>query len=38
MDASLHRLIVDATGASDERDVAYAFVRREYALKVFLRI
>ena len=31
MDSSARRLVVDVTGASDERDVAYAFARREYA-------
>ena len=25
-------LVVDVTGASDERDVAYAFARREYTV------
>ena len=27
-------LVVDVTGASDERDVAYAFARREYTVNV----
>ena len=38
MDGGVHRLVVDVTGVSDERDVAFAFVRHEYALKEFLRI
>ena len=32
MDGGVRRLaVVNVTGATDERDVAYAFVRREYA-------
>ena len=29
----MHRLVVDVTNANDERDVAYAFVQREYAFE-----
>ena len=30
MDGGVRRLVVDVTSASDERDAAYAFVRRVY--------
>ena len=33
MDGGVRRLVVDVPDASDERDVAYAFVRREYAFE-----
>ena len=33
MDGGVRRLVVDVTGTSDGRDVAYAFVRCEYAFE-----
>ena len=33
MNSGVHRLVVDVIRASDDRDVAYAFARREYAFE-----